>query len=173
MESTMRNKREIKLDAPERKELERYTKTGNRSAKLASRARVILELDQGDEGPACTQEEAAQRAGVSRQTVNVAKRGYLAAPSVEAFLRRKKRANPPVAPKVTGEVEARIVAVACSAPPTGRCRWTLELIAGRCVQLRYVDSLSAMTVQRLLKKRNCAPTSRRSGASRPGATPRS
>jgi len=61
----------------------------------------------------------------------------LAAETVEAFLKRKKRETPPVPAKVTGEVEAHIVAIACSEPPPGRARWTVRLISERTVELAY------------------------------------
>ena len=56
--------------------------------------------------------------------------------------------------KVTGEVEAHIIALACSEPPEGYARWTVRLLAEKAVELDFIDSISAMTVQRLLKKRN-------------------
>jgi hypothetical protein len=56
--------------------------------------------------------------------------------------------------KITGEVEAHVVALACGEPPVGCARWTLRLLAEKTVELRYVDSLSPTSVARLLKKRN-------------------
>jgi hypothetical protein len=55
---------------------------------------------------------------------------------------------------VTGELEARIIAIACSKVPEGCAKWTLRLIAEKCVEFNYVDSLSHMSVSRLLKKLN-------------------
>jgi hypothetical protein len=79
---------------------------------------------------------------VSRQAVNDAKRAFLAADSVAAFLQRKKRERPPVEPKITGEVEAHIVALACSPVPEGYAKWTVRLLADRCVRLDYIDAIS-------------------------------
>ncbi|MCL1857273.1 MAG: helix-turn-helix domain-containing protein [Kiritimatiellaeota bacterium] len=169
----MKNQRQIILEAREREELKKFSKTGVRSARLVNRAKVILCLDESGEGAACTQEEAARRVGVSRQAVNDAKRSYLEAESLEGFLRRKKREEPPVPAKATGDVEARIIAMACGEPPAGRCRWTLRLLAGECVGRGHIDSISERTVGRLLKKRNFSLTARRSGAYRPGRTRRS
>ena len=97
-------------------------------------------------------EDIAGRLEVSRQAVNDAKRDFLAAESVSMFLRRKKRLTPPVEPKVTGELETRIIALACGEVPQGYARWTLRLLASKCVELQYADTLSYMTVSRLLKK---------------------
>jgi hypothetical protein len=55
---------------------------------------------------------------------------------------------------VTGELEARIITLACSAVPQGKAKWTLRLLADKCVELHYIDGLSHMTVSRLLKKHN-------------------
>ena len=70
---------------------------------------------------------------------------------LESTIDRKKRETPPVPAKVTGDVEAHIVALACSEPPEGYERWTVRLLADKCVELNYVDSLSHMTVSRVLK----------------------
>ncbi len=67
---------------------------------------------------------------------------------------RKKRESPPVPAKVTGEVEAHIVAVACSEPPEGRAEWTMQMIADKIVLDGVVESISDETVRRVLKKQN-------------------
>ena len=144
----------IILTAEERKELEKYCKSGVHSAKLINRARIILELDTSNGRKATKQEEIATRVDVSRQTVNEAKKDFLVADSVKAFLQRKKRETPPVAPKITGDVEAKIIALACGKVPQGCARWTLQLLADKSVELKYIDSITDMSVHRLLKKHN-------------------
>jgi hypothetical protein len=144
----------IELDAETRRELEKFSTTGKRSVKLVNRAKIIIELDEANGRKPVSQEAIASKIGVCRQAVNDAKRSFLAAENVSAFLQRKKRETPPVAPKVTGELEAHVVAMACSKPPTGHAKWTLRLIADKCVELDYVDSISHMSIARLLKKRN-------------------
>ena len=74
------------------------------------------------------------------------------------FLTRKKRETPPVDPKITGEVEARIIALACSQPPEGRARWSLRLLAEKSVELEILDKLSHSSVERVLKKTNISLT---------------
>lgn len=71
---------------------------------------------------------------------------------LETTINRKKRETPPVPPKVTGDVEAHIIALACSEPPEGYSRWTVRLLADKCVELNYAESLSHMTVSIVLKK---------------------
>jgi transposase len=121
---------------------------------LFKRAGIILALDTSEGRTPVTEESIAERIGVSRQTIQNVKKDFLASGDLKVFLRRKKRETPPVPAKITGEVEARIIALACGKPPAGFSPWTLRLLADRCVELQYVDSLSHMTVSRLLKKRH-------------------
>jgi hypothetical protein len=147
-------KSSIILTVAQRQELERFSKTGVHSARLIARAKIILALDASERRKATKQGEIARELSISRQTVNNTRRDFQAAENVTAFLQRKKRKTPPVAPKVTGEMEARVIALVCSEVPQGYAKWTLRLIANKCVELQYADTLSHMTVSRLLKKHN-------------------
>jgi Trp operon repressor len=151
-------KNEIKLTGEQRKELQKFSKTGVNSAKLIKRAEIILHLDTSESGKALTFEEISRRLDVSVTTITQVKKDFLASEDVKAFLQRKKRDTPPVEPKITGEVEARIIALACSEVPAGCARWTVRLIADKSVELQIVDSLSFKSVQRLLKKHNLSLT---------------
>ena len=151
-------KNEIKLNAEQRKELERFSKTGVHSAKLIKRAQIILLLDTSKSGRAVKFEEIARRLSVSLTTITKVKAAFIEAPSVCSFLQRKKRDTPPVEPKITGEIEARIIALACGAVPEGYARWTVRLIAEKSVELKLVESLSHTSVHNLLKKHNLSPT---------------
>ena len=148
----------ILLTTEQRQELEKFCKTGVHSVKLLTRARIILELDTSEGRKATKQEEIVKRVNVSRQTVNEARRDFLAAESVKAFLQRKKRKTPPVAPKITGEVAAKIIALACGEVPKGCARWTLQLLADKSVALKIIDSITDLSVHRLLKKRSLSRT---------------
>ena len=148
----------ILLTTEQRQELEKFCKTGAHSAKLLTRARIILELDTSEGRKAPKQEEIVKRVHVSRQTVNEARRDFLAAESVKIFLQRKKRETPPIAPKITGEVEAKIIALACGKVPKGCARWTLQLLADKSVELNIIGSINDMSVHRLLKKRTLSLT---------------
>ena len=57
-----------------------------------------------------------------------------------------------------GRAEARLISLACSAPPTGRKAWTLRLLADRLVELEIVETVSYETVRRVLKKTNSSRT---------------
>jgi hypothetical protein len=147
-------KRSIRLKARDRAELERFCATGVHNVRLVDRAKIILALDTSGGRTAERQEAIAERLGLSRQTVNNVRRDFIAIKNVSMFLQRKQRETPPVPPKVTGELEARIIALACGEAPKGYAHWTLRLLAEKSVELRYSDTMSHMTISRLLKKRN-------------------
>jgi len=151
-------KNEVKLTAEQRKELQKFVKTGVHSVKLVKRAEIILLLDTSENGKAIAFGEISKRLDVSETTITNVKKDFFAAEDVKAFLQRKQRDTPPVEPKITGEVEARILALACSEVPAGCARWTVRLIADKSVELQIVDSLSFKSVQRLLKKHNLSLT---------------
>jgi hypothetical protein len=151
-------KNEIRLTEEQRKELEKFSKTGVHSAKLIKRAEIILLLDTSESGKAVTFEEISKRLVVSVTTITKVKKDFFAAEDVKSFLRRKKRDTPPVEPKITGEVEARVIALACSEIPEGYARWTVRLLAEKSIELQIVDSLSFKSVQRLLKKHSLSLT---------------
>ena len=147
------NIKQIELTPEERKELKKFSTTGTHSIKLANRAKIILALDVSTgKNNSQTQGAISRCIGVSRQTIYHARDDFLAAGSVSAFLQRKKRKTPPVPPKITGELEARIIALACSKAPQGFARWSLRLLAEKCIELQFIDEISHMTIKRLLKK---------------------
>lgn len=151
--------RPVRLTAEDRQMLMRLTRTGAHPAQEARRARILLELDENDPdrlGAVPTNAVIAQRAGVSVDTiVKVAKAYTDRGGDVAATIQRKKRQSPPVEPIVTGEVEARIIALACSQPPTGYDRWTLRLLEQRIVLVDDIPDLDHSTLGRVLKKRSC------------------
>ena len=77
---------------------------------------------------------------------------------LKATIYRKKRETPPVPEKVTGEVEAHIIALACGEPPEGYSKWTLRLLAAKTVELGYVESISHVTMSNVLKKTSISLT---------------
>jgi len=144
----------IELTPAQREEFTEFLKGGEHNVHLVRRAQIIMALDTSEGRNASRQEDIARIIGVSRQTVNDAKRDFSAAAETASFLQRKPLEKPPIEPKITGEVEAKIVAIACSPPPEGKARWTLEMLADRTVELKILDSISQMSVHRTLKKHN-------------------
>jgi hypothetical protein len=144
----------IELNANARSGLEKFSKTGKHSVKLVNRAKIIPELDEAGGRTPLTQTQIAEKTGAARQTVNDTKQTFIAAESIPEFLRRKKRGTPPAAPKITGEAEAHIIALARSPVPQGYAKRTVRLLAGKCVELNYIDLIPFKSVQRVLRKQN-------------------
>jgi transposase len=99
-------------------------------------------------------------------------RQQFAAEGLDATLHRKRPAGRQDR-KLDGKQEAQLIAVACSAAPEGRARWTMSLLAGRLVELKVVESIDPATVWRTLKKTRSSPGSSSSGSSRPRRARRS
>ena len=148
----------IVLSAEERSTLESFANTGIRSVRLVKRAKVILALDRSNKKEHLRIDRICKTVEISRQALNTIRSDFMKAENVEAFLQRKKRETPPVEAKITGEVEAKIIATACSEAPKGQARWTLRLLADKVVELGFIDSISFKAVQLVLKKRNISLT---------------
>jgi hypothetical protein len=152
--------RPVVLSPADRKALTSVVRTGSHSAQQVRRARILLELDENDpdrEGPVPTQEVVAERAGVHVDTVLNTSRAFADhGGDIQATISRKKRETPPVEPIVTGEVEARLIALACSTPPEGQARWSLRLLERHVALVDDLPDLDHSTIGRVLKKRNCA-----------------
>lgn len=143
----------VTLTAADRRKLTRLVSSGTHPARMITRARILLVLDETG-GPAPDRRVVAQRVGVCEGTVyGVAKRFIQAAGEVDAVIGRKKRAEAPVPAKVTGDVEARVIALACTTPPPGFDRWSLRLLEKHVVLTEGIPALDHSTIGRVLKKR--------------------
>jgi transposase len=142
----------IYLKDEERVELEQLIKSGINSARVIAHARVLLLLDRS-QGKKRTIQAVAEAAMVSPGTVSNLKKRYFSGGIADALYDKPR---PGAKPKVDGEVEAHLIALACSDPPEGYARWTLRLLADRLVQLEAVDLdyISHVTVGEVLKKTN-------------------
>jgi transposase len=143
----------VELSEDQRKELTRIVVTTSKkvTTEAKTRAKVLLCLDETGESPQ-KPESAAAKCKIHRETVYSIRKQF-AAEGLESAVYRKKRESPPVEPKVTGDVEAHIVAIACSAVPEGKSKWTLKMIADKIVMDGVVESIGKETVRRTLKKR--------------------
>ena len=148
------NSYHINLNNSQRTTLEKVVSSGKSGAREIRRANVLLLADESDGRKRTKDVDIAKALGISVQAIHDIKKQYLErkdGPKLKG-IERKKRTAPPVPAKFTGETEARITAIACSAPPEGRSRWNLRLISERAVELEIVDSISHMQVSRILKK---------------------
>ena len=142
----------VTLSAGDRMKLSRVVSRGTHPTRMSARARILLELDEAV-GPVSDRRVVAERAGVSEGTVYlVAKRFTECAGRAEDVIGRRKRATPLVEPKVTGEVEARVIALACTKPPAGYDRWSLRLLEKHVLLTDGPPPLDHSTIGRVLKK---------------------
>jgi hypothetical protein len=149
-------KRPVTLTSADLEALVRVTTTGVHPASMIRRARVLLALDIST-GEVDPKEVIAARLGVSGETLRlVAKRFTETGGDIWATVGRKQRALPPVPSPVTGEVEARLIALACTAPPAGHARWSLRLLEKHVALVDDIPDLDHSTIGRVLKKRNFA-----------------
>jgi len=137
------------LEKDEQTELEQLIKSGRNSARVISRARVLLLLDRS-QGKKNTIQEVVENGMVSQGTVYNVKQHYFAEGLAGALYDKPRTGRPIV--KTTGVIEAHLVAIACSDPPQGQARWTLRLLADKLVELEVVDNISHVTVGSTLKK---------------------
>lgn len=149
-------KYKVRLTNEERKELKDITKRGKHSSATVKRANILLNLDENC-GPVKQQAEIASQLSTTTSTIYVISKQFVQE-GLQVTLNRKVRETPPRQPIATGEVEARIIALACSKPPEGRTRWTLRLLEEKVVELQIVDAISDNTIGRLLKKRHLSLT---------------
>lgn len=138
----------VELSTTDREQLIKLVSTGTHPAQMIRRARILLELDENT-GPVDHRSSIAQRVGVSINTVaRVAKLFTQVDGDAWATIGRKKRLSPPVPPVVTGEVEARLIALACSTPPAGRARWSLRLLEKHVALLADLPDLDHLSTPR-------------------------
>jgi len=144
------------LSQQERSRLLKLISKGTESVRKILHANILLAADESN-GKKLSEKEIAKRFHVNYQTVHTVRKTYATA-GLDFALGRKKRETPPVPAKITGDIEARIIALSCSEPPEGRSRWTLRLLANKAVELQYIDSISHEAVGRVLKKTNSSRT---------------
>jgi hypothetical protein len=144
----MSQKLYVRLGEEDRAALEKMTRSGVGKAREITRARILLLADR-NQTDWKTQEQIAEAVSVSSVTVSRICRRFVLEGKQQAI---KERPRPGQAPKITGEVEAHLLATACSDPPEGKERWTLRLLAQELVRLEVVEEISHVAVHQALKK---------------------
>ncbi len=145
MEKTYR----IDLTPEQRKELRKIVRIGRNKAKVICHAHVLLKSDEGK-----TDKEIAELLYIGEETVRRIRQRFCNE-GVEMALQGKP--YPPAEPTLTDEQEAYLIALACSDPPDGRSRWTIELLANKIVADEVISSISREKVRLTLKKTNSSP----------------
>jgi transposase len=147
----------VDLSDDERQALLQLLRTGKHSSRKLTRARILLQADEG-----FTDEQIAQTLKVGRVTVERLRQRF-----VEGGLTAlTDKPRPGKKPKLSAKAEARLIAEACSKAPQGRTHWTMQLLADRLVELCEVDLISDETIRRTLKKTSSSRGANNNGASR-------
>ena len=141
----------VTLSEEERQFLEQFTTTGRHAAYQINHARILLKADQ-NQGCGSWSDTAIQQAlDISIRTIERVRQRF-----VEEGLQAALKQRPGAGRKrqIQGEQEAQLIALRCSAPPEGKGRWTLRLLADQMVELGHLESTSYETVRQTLKKTN-------------------
>jgi Homeodomain-like domain len=162
------DKYRVTLTAEERVGLEQLVSTGKAAARKLTHARILLLAD--TRGEDRSDDDIVADLGTSLRTV-ARVRHCLVTQSLLAAIDRKAQPPRPDKVKIKGDLEQRLIQLACSDPPQGRCHWTLQLLADELVVLGLVDAVSTETVRQALKKTTLTLGSARRGASRPRPMP--
>lgn len=138
----------VHLTTQGRHTLEQFIKRGQKNAREITRARILLFADAGK-----SDWEIVSLLGVSRPTVQATRQRYADRARGRSILDRLKDApRSGRSLKLDSRVAAKVAMLACSDPPEGSARWTLQLLADNLVNLEVIDSISHESVRRLLKK---------------------
>ena len=140
----------VVLSEAQRAELRGLVGAGVAPARLLTRARILLKADHGDGGPGWSDAAIAGALDVNPSTVLRVRRQFVAEGLTAAL--ERKRPDRVYRRALDGRQEARLVALACGAPPDGQARWSLRLLADELVRLEVVDAVSHETVRQTLKK---------------------
>jgi hypothetical protein len=155
----MKTAPDIRLSSKEREQLQNIVRAGKNSARVQTRARILLlaaERSISSRGGTTRRSNSNNTIGedllVSARTVSRVRQRFVAG-GLKAALYDKERTGRPT--EIDGAAEAKLVMLACLAPPQGRSHWTLQLLADRMVALGYTEHISDTWVLQLLKKTNC------------------
>jgi len=146
----------VDLTDAERRELEQLLKSGKHNSRKLTRARILLLADMGKSDAEIVVALSTARPTVERTRQRFVEQGL---GCLDEKLRQGAR------PPLTDKQQAHLVAVACTDAPDGRARWTLQLLADKAVELKFVDSIARETVRQMLKKTNLNRGSKNNGAS--------
>lgn len=147
-------KYQVKLSDEEREQLRTITRTGKQSARVITRAQILLWSDEGKQD-----KEIIELLNCAPMTVSSTRERWVREKRLEDLPRRGLK------PMLDAKQESLLIALACSDAPEGRSEWTMQLLADKLVELKVVESISDETVRRTLKKTNLNRGRRNSGAS--------
>jgi transposase len=147
--------RPVHLSETEYKHLSVFVQRGKANVRTLKRAQILLKLDAG-----WSTAQLAEAYGVCPNTVTNLRTRYLTG-GLDAVLSDRRQARRRAA--LTGAQQAHLIAITCSPVPEGHDHWTLRMLAGKAVELGYVEHIDIGTNRNLLKKTRSSPGSTRTG----------
>jgi len=142
----------IKLTKSEVEELHAIINKGSHTSQTFRTAYILLNCDEGKYSDKVTNEQISKVLKVGMRTIDRVKKQFIEE-GIEAVLERRPTTRI-YEGKSDGDVEARLVTLCCSEPPKGYSKWSLRLLADKMVELKYIESISHVTVRSVLKKTN-------------------
>ena len=142
----------VKLTKIEVAELHSIINKGSHTSHTFRMAYILLNCDEGSYSNKVTNEQISQILKVGMRTIDRVKKRFIEE-GFEAILERRATTRI-YEQKIDGDVESKLVLLCCSNPPKGYSRWSLRLLADKMVELKYVESISYVSVGNMLKKMN-------------------
>ena len=142
----------IKLTKSEVEELEAVINKGSHTSQTFRTAYILLNCDVGKYSNKVTNEQISKVLRVGMRTIDRVKKKFIEE-GFEAVLERSPTTRI-YESKSDGDMEAKLVTLCCSEPPKGYSKWSLRLLADKMVELKFVESISHVTVRSVLKKTN-------------------
>ena len=145
----------IKLNKAEVEELMVIISKGSHTSQTFRIAYILLNCDEGKYSEKVTNEQISKVLKVGMRTIDRVKKKFVEE-GFEAVLERRPTQRV-YEKKIDGDTEAKLVTLCCSEPPKGFAKWSLRLLADKMVELKYVESITHVTVRSVLKKTNLSP----------------
>ena len=142
----------IKLTKGEVEELRTIINKGSHTSQTFRVAYILLNCDEGKYSDKVTNEQLSKVLKIGMRTIDRVKKRFVEE-GLEEVLERRATSRV-YEKKMDGDVEAKLVTLCCSEPPKGFAKWSLRLLADRMVELKYIESISHVTVRSVLKKTN-------------------
>lgn len=142
----------IKLIKTEVEELRRIINKGSHTSQTFRTAYILLNCDEGKYSDKVTNEQISKMLKIGMRTIDRVKKRFIEE-GIDAVLERRPTQRV-YETKIDGDTEAKLITLCCSKPPKGFAKWSLRLLADKMVELKYVESVSHVTVRSVLKKTN-------------------
>ena len=142
----------IKLTKEEVSELNNIINKGSHTSQTFRTAYILLNCDEGEYSEKVTNEQISKILKVGMRTIDRVKKKFIEE-GLDLCLERRPTQRV-YEKKVDGDLEAKLITLCCSEPPKGSAKWSLRLLAEKMVELKYAESISHVSVRKVLKKTN-------------------